>query len=291
MVLSILAGCATFARYNYDDRKNLPASTESNLGYAAVDRHFQLNSTIPQYLFIQSPHDLRTPKALADLEQMAQRISQLPGIAMVRGVTRPTGESLEQARATYQAGEVGNKLNDASKLISDKTSDLNLLTNGANTMADNLGNMRGQDSWPCPASVVWSTPAGPVWRRQGAQGDGHRLSSLPACALGDDGVNLTNTADTVGGQPGGDCMTPARPATPTLPAALAGPVAAAGRRAGTLDKITDLARQLQSTQTRRPESTRRVCVEPDTATNAMRSLGLGAWRHGRPPGHHGTRRR
>ena len=84
--------------FNYDDRKNLPASGESNLGYAAMDRHFPLNSTIPQYLFITSPHDLRTPKALADLEQMAQRVSQLPGIEMVRGVTRPTGESLEQAK-------------------------------------------------------------------------------------------------------------------------------------------------------------------------------------------------
>ena len=38
-----------------------------------MDRHFPVNPTIPQYLFIQSPHDLRTPEALADMEQMAQR--------------------------------------------------------------------------------------------------------------------------------------------------------------------------------------------------------------------------
>ena len=128
LVLIILAGCGTLGHFNYDDRKNLPDSTQSNLGYAAVERHFPLNSTIPQYLFVSSPHDLRTPKALADLEQMAQRISQLPGIEMVRGITRPTGEPFEQARATYQAGEVGNKLNDASKQIADHTGDLNTLT-------------------------------------------------------------------------------------------------------------------------------------------------------------------
>ena len=58
---------------------------------------------------------------------MAQRVSQVPGIAMVRGVTRPTGESLEQARATYQAGEVGNQLGDASHLINGRTGDLNQL--------------------------------------------------------------------------------------------------------------------------------------------------------------------
>ena len=101
---------AALVRFNYDDRKQLPDSAESSVGYAALDRHFPVNQTIPQYLFIQSAHDLRTPRALADLEQMAQRVSQLPGIAMVRGVTRPTGESLEQARATYQAGQVGSQL-------------------------------------------------------------------------------------------------------------------------------------------------------------------------------------
>jgi RND superfamily putative drug exporter len=287
MVLSILAGCATFARYNYDDRKNLPASTEGNLGYAAVDRHFQLNSTIPQYLFIQSPHDLRTPKALADLEQMAQRISQLPGIAMVRGVTRPTGESLEQARATYQAGEVGNKLNDASKLISDKTSDLNLLTNGANAMADNLGNMRGQVS-QAMSSVRGLVDA--LTYMQDQFGGGKTLKEMDTAselvtsvrALGDAiGVNLTNTADTV---EWADPVVTALDASPTCDADASCSRSrdqlrrlVAARDDGTLDKITDLARQLQSTQdTQTLESTAKgLRGALDTATNAMRSLGLG----------------
>ena len=91
VILIALASCAGLVRFNYDDRKQLPDSVESSIGYAALERHFPVNQTIPQYLFIKSPHDLRTPRALADLEQMAQRVSQLPGIAMVRGVTRPDG--------------------------------------------------------------------------------------------------------------------------------------------------------------------------------------------------------
>src|SRR6478609_9329982 len=70
MVLLILAGCLGVVRYNYDDRKALPVSAESSIGYAALDRHFDLGSMIPQYLLIQSPDDLRTPQALADMEQM-----------------------------------------------------------------------------------------------------------------------------------------------------------------------------------------------------------------------------
>ncbi len=143
-ILIALASCASLVHFNYDDRKQLGASEDSSIGYAALEQHFPVNQTIPQYLFIQSKNDLRTPRALADLEQMAQRVSQVPGIAIVRGVTRPTGESLEQARATYQAGEVGSQLGDASTVINGHTGDLNQLASGAGQLATGLGDARGQ---------------------------------------------------------------------------------------------------------------------------------------------------
>ena len=144
IVLLILAGCVGVVRYNWDDRKALPDSVESSVGYSAVNRRFPLNSMIPQYLFIESSHDLRTPEALADLEQMTQRVSQLPGIATVRGITRPTGVPLEDASTTHQAGDVGKRLNDASVLISGRTDDLNRLASGADQLAYSLGYLRDQ---------------------------------------------------------------------------------------------------------------------------------------------------
>ncbi|MGA7055452.1 MAG: MMPL family transporter, partial [Mycobacterium sp.] len=144
LVLIILASCAGLVRYNYDDRKALRSSAPSSIGYAALDRHFPVNHSIPEYILVQSPHDLRTPQALADLEQMADRVSQLPGIAVVSGITRPTGNVPEQFRATYQAGAIGTFLAGGSKLINDRTNDLNRLTEGAGTLADNLGDVRGQ---------------------------------------------------------------------------------------------------------------------------------------------------
>lgn len=141
-VLAILAGCAGLVRFNYDDRKTLPSSAESTLGYDAMDRHFPLNETIPQYLFVKSPHDLRTPQALGDLEEMARRVSQSPGVAMVRGITRPSGERLEQAKVSNQAGEVGVKLGDAANGISDSRGDLDQLAGGAHELAGGLGDVR-----------------------------------------------------------------------------------------------------------------------------------------------------
>jgi RND superfamily putative drug exporter len=101
-VLIILACCATFAHFNYDDSKTLPQSVESAAGYTTLARHFPLNATIPEYLVVQSPQDLRKPAALVDLKQMEQRVSQLPDIAAIRGAPPPTAKSTDQESA---AGE------------------------------------------------------------------------------------------------------------------------------------------------------------------------------------------
>jgi putative drug exporter of the RND superfamily len=146
LVLIVLASCAGLVHYNYDDRKALSSSAPSSVGYAALDRHFSVHQSIPEYILVQSPHDLRTPQALADLEQMASRVSQLPNIAAVSGVTRPTGVVPEEFRATYQAGAIGAFLAGGSALISDRTDDLNRLAKGADTLADNLSDVRGQIS-------------------------------------------------------------------------------------------------------------------------------------------------
>lgn len=61
LVLALLAGLGVVARYNYDDRKVVPASASSSIGYAALERHFPISQSIPEYILIQSPRDLRTP--------------------------------------------------------------------------------------------------------------------------------------------------------------------------------------------------------------------------------------
>ena len=47
LVLILLASCAGFARFNYDDRKAVAASAPSSVGYAALERHFPISQSIP----------------------------------------------------------------------------------------------------------------------------------------------------------------------------------------------------------------------------------------------------
>ena len=139
-----LGACALFMHPTYNDRMQLPASAESNLGYSAMADHFSASALLPEYIYLHSPHDLRTPQALADMEQMAQRVAQLPNVAEVRGITRPTGQPLDQTKVSYQAGQVGAKLADASTTISGKTSDLDALSGGARQLASSLAGVRDQ---------------------------------------------------------------------------------------------------------------------------------------------------
>jgi RND superfamily putative drug exporter len=286
LVLVILASCGLLGHFNYDDRKNLPASADSNLGYAAVERHFPLNATIPQYLFITSPHDLRTPKALADLEEMAQRVSQLPDIEMVRGITRPTGVPLDQAKLSFQAGEVGSKLDEASQMITDHNADLDLLTNGANTLADSLGDVRKQVS---QAVGGLRELAGALTQLQNQFGGDQTFQQIDAAvelassmrALGNAiGVNLADVRSAF------DWAVPVAAALDTSPTCDVDPSCSsaraqvhrliAARSDGTLDRLVDVARQLQSVQdTQTLNSTvDGLRAALDDAQDALSSVGL-----------------
>jgi putative drug exporter of the RND superfamily len=106
-VLLILAGCATFARFNYDDSKTLPSSVESSVGYKTLADHFPLNATIPEYLVVQSSEDLRKPAALVDLKQMEQRVGQLPDIAAIHGAPVPTPKSTDKKSTDKKSADDG----------------------------------------------------------------------------------------------------------------------------------------------------------------------------------------
>ncbi|MCV7103610.1 MMPL family transporter, partial [Mycobacterium palustre] len=143
-VLIALACCAAFLRPTFNDRLQLPQTAPSNAGFSAMQNHFSTSALLPEYIYVRSPHDLRTSRALADLDQMAQRVSQLPDIAAVRGITRPDGQPLDQAKLSSQAGAVGGKLADASTQISDRATDLDALAGGADKLAASLAEVRDQ---------------------------------------------------------------------------------------------------------------------------------------------------
>ncbi|KAA0112644.1 RND family transporter [Mycolicibacterium sp. P9-22] len=141
VILLALSAAAATIRISYDDRKGQPATTASNEGYRLLDRHFRKDVVIGEFLVVENPTDMRTGRGLADLDEMASRVSQIPGVTKVSGVTRPTGERLDQAELAWQNGQIGDKMAGAVAEGNSRKDDLAKLTGGADQLADGLAQL------------------------------------------------------------------------------------------------------------------------------------------------------
>jgi len=129
---------------SFDDRTGQPDHTDSNRGYALLDEHFPKDITISEFVMVSADHDLRTATGLADLDQMAARLAQLPGVTRVVGVTRPTGERLEQATLSWQNDQIGTELAVAASEGEARTPDLEQLRAGSAMLADALAQLHAR---------------------------------------------------------------------------------------------------------------------------------------------------
>jgi putative drug exporter of the RND superfamily len=120
---------------SYDTRALVPAGVESSKGYAALDNHFPGNELRPDYVLVPSDHDLRNPRDLAVIEATASTLDKLPGIDVVRTVTRPNGTPISQAELPNQLTTVGNRLGSAQNSLSGSGSGVSRLANGADRLA------------------------------------------------------------------------------------------------------------------------------------------------------------
>ncbi len=94
---------------SYDVGSYMPASAQSNIGYAAAERHFSKARLNPELLMIEADHDLRTPADMILLERVAKAVFHTRGIAQVQSITRPLGTPLDHSSIPFQisAGNTG----------------------------------------------------------------------------------------------------------------------------------------------------------------------------------------
>ena len=97
-------GLAALSGYkvSYDIGGYMPASTPSNVGYAAAERHFSKARLNPELLMIETDHDLRNPTDMILLERVAKAVFHTDGIAQVQSITRPLGTPLDHTSIPFQ---------------------------------------------------------------------------------------------------------------------------------------------------------------------------------------------
>ncbi|MEE6177838.1 MMPL/RND family transporter [Mycobacterium sp. 050134] len=110
---ALLLVCAVPAlgmKLSFDERTGQPTSSDSNRGYQAADRHFPADGLLPQYVLIETDHDMRNPAGLIAIESITRRIVALPGVRAVQSASRPTGVPLPGAALTDQAALIGRQI-------------------------------------------------------------------------------------------------------------------------------------------------------------------------------------
>ncbi|RJQ73866.1 RND family transporter [Pseudonocardiaceae bacterium YIM PH 21723] len=128
-------------RLNYDQSVMQPGYTDSNKGLALVGKHFDLSAMNPDFVMIQSDHDLRNPKDLAAIERVSGQVATVPGVSYVRSVTRPLGSTIQEASLGYQAGELGKRLDEAKDRVSEGVEATGRLQDGGRRLAGGAGQL------------------------------------------------------------------------------------------------------------------------------------------------------
>ncbi|MGE0218967.1 RND family transporter, partial [Mycolicibacterium sp.] len=86
---------------SYNDRRYLPADIQSNIGYAAAERHFSPARLNPEMVMVETDHDLRTPADFIVIEKIAKALFAVEGIGRVQTITRPDGTPIESTSIPY----------------------------------------------------------------------------------------------------------------------------------------------------------------------------------------------
>src|SRR4051812_7121212 len=146
-------GIAALSGYqvSYDIGGYMPASTPSNVGYAAAERHLSKARLNPELLMIETDHDLRNPTDMILLERVAKAVFHTDGIAQVQSITRPLGTPLDHTSIPFQLStSSAAQINDLP-FQQDRANDL---TKQVAVIDDTIGVLRQQYALQQQSSAV-----------------------------------------------------------------------------------------------------------------------------------------
>lgn len=121
--LLILALPALATRISFNEARAQPPTTESNLGYAAMDRHFPANRILPEIVSIKADMDLRTPSGMIAIETVTRKILEIADVRLVQSASRPAGSILPESQITTQVGQIADQLSASADDLSNRLAD------------------------------------------------------------------------------------------------------------------------------------------------------------------------
>ena len=109
---------------SYNDRNYLPDDIQSNVGYAAAERHFSPARLNPEMLMVETDHDLRNSADFIVIEKIAKALFGVEGIGRVQTITRPDGTPIESTSIPYLMSRQGGTQQLNEKYMLDRMDDM-----------------------------------------------------------------------------------------------------------------------------------------------------------------------
>lgn len=127
---------------SYNDRNYLPDDIQSNVGYAAAERHFSPARLNPEMLMVETDRDLRNSADFLVIEKIAKALFKVEGIGRVQTITRPDGTPIKSTSIPYimsrQSGT--QKLNE--KYMMDRMDDMLVQADSLQTTINTMERMQ-----------------------------------------------------------------------------------------------------------------------------------------------------
>nr|WP_274362405.1 MULTISPECIES: MMPL family transporter [unclassified Paenibacillus] len=95
---------------SYDSLSEIGDGYDSVKGFQIISDRFGPGESLPTKLIIESDEPLDTEEGLAMIERVSREVSAVPGVAHVRGATRPLGEPIAEFEMSSQLGTLAGGL-------------------------------------------------------------------------------------------------------------------------------------------------------------------------------------
>ncbi|WP_158594051.1 MMPL family transporter [Cohnella faecalis] len=175
---------------SFDDIAEINPGLSSVSGFRQVEKAFGSGELFPVTLVAEFPSSVRTPEALAAIEQASAELAKRPDVQEVRSAVRPLGRQLTELTVSDQLGktndalgelkqgvsDVGSGLSEAQAELSNGRKDVEKLTDGLNQLA--TGAVQSRDGAGKLAQGLEQSRDGAASLNSGLQGTSKAVSSM-----------------------------------------------------------------------------------------------------------------
>lgn len=122
---------------SYDNLQEVHPDFESVKGFNKLADSFGAGNALMTSVYLKDKEPLDSNEALAFIDELSERLSQIEGINLVMGPTRPEGKEISELYLNQQTKELNKGLNQASEGLDKVTDGLNTMSSEVNKGSSN----------------------------------------------------------------------------------------------------------------------------------------------------------